>query len=166
MDYTACQTPLSFTISHSLRRFMSIESVMPSSHLILCHLLLLPSIFPASGSFPVSGLFASGGQSIGASASVLPMNIQGWFPLGLTSLSSMKSTGFSRVFCTTTNQKHQFFGAQPSYGPTLTQGIVNNWYFLTNANEQDWAWKILGSDNWGGIPHHSHAYSVTCDNDT
>ena len=63
---------------------MSIELVMPSNHLILCHpLLLLPSIFPASGSFPVSQFFASGGQSIGvsASASVLPMNIQNWFPL-------------------------------------------------------------------------------------
>ena len=63
------------------------ESVMPSSHLILCHpLLLLPSIFPASGSFPMSQFFTSGGQIIGvsASASVLPMNIQGWIPLGWT----------------------------------------------------------------------------------
>ena len=57
---------------------MSIEPVMPSNHLILCRpLLLLPSIFPAPESFPMSQLFASGGQSIGASASVLPMNIQG-----------------------------------------------------------------------------------------
>ena len=72
--------------------------------------------FPASGSFQMSWLFPSGGQSIGAaaSASVLPMNIQGWFPLGLTSLISLQSKGLSRVFSNTTDQKHQFFGAQPS----------------------------------------------------
>ena len=73
----ACQASLSFTISRSLLKLVSIESVMPSNHLILCHrLLFLPSIFPASGSFPVSHLFTSGGQSIGASASVLPINSQ------------------------------------------------------------------------------------------
>ena len=70
--------------------------------------------FPASGSFPMSWLFASGGQSIGvsASASVLPMNIQGWFPLGLTRLISLLSKGLSRLFSSTTIQKHQFFGPQ------------------------------------------------------
>ena len=70
------------------------KSVMPSNHLILCNpLLLLPSIFPFSGSFPMNQLSESGGQSIGASvsASVLPMNIQGWFPLGLTCLISCRS---------------------------------------------------------------------------
>ena len=75
---------LCLTNSWSLLRLMSIESGMPSNHLIRCHpLLLLPSIFPASGYFPAIWLFASGGQSIGvsASASVFPMNIQGWFPL-------------------------------------------------------------------------------------
>ena len=85
---TAHQASLSFTISQSLLKFMSIESVMLSNHLILCHplLLLLSSNFWASGCFPMSQLFTSGGQSIEASAlaSVLPMNIQGWFPLGLT----------------------------------------------------------------------------------
>ena len=72
--------------------------------------------FPASGSFPMSWSFASGGQSIGASAlaSVLPMNIQGWFPLGLTGLISLHPKGFSRVFSSTIVQKHQFFSAQPS----------------------------------------------------
>ena len=72
--------------------------------------------FPASGSFPMSWLFASGGQSIGASASasVLSINIQGWFPLGLTGLISLQSKGLSRVFSSTTIQKHQFSGAQPS----------------------------------------------------
>ena len=74
----ASQASLSFTISWSLLQLMSIESVMPSNHLILCNpLLLLPSIFPSIRSFPTSRLFTSGGQSIGASASVLPMNIQG-----------------------------------------------------------------------------------------
>ena len=73
-----------------------------------------PQSFPASGSFPMSKLFASGGQSIGASASLLPMNIQDWFPLGLTGLISLQSKGLSRVFCHSTVWKHQLFGAQPS----------------------------------------------------
>ena len=69
--------------------------------------------FPASGSFPMSQFFASGGQSIGvsASASVLPMNIQDWFPSGWTGWISLQSKGLSRVFSNTTVQKHQFFGA-------------------------------------------------------
>ena len=72
--------------------------------------------FPASGSFPMSQLFASGGQRIGvsASASGLPMNIQDWFPLGWTGWISLQSKGLSRVFSNTTVQKHQFFGAQLS----------------------------------------------------
>ena len=81
----ACQASLSFTTSRSLLKLMSIKMVMPSNHLILCRsLLLLPSIFPSTGSFPGSQFFASGGQSIGvsASASVLPRNIQDRFPLG------------------------------------------------------------------------------------
>ena len=75
-----------------------------------------PQSFPASGSFPMSQFFASGGQSIGASASasVLPMNIQGWFPLRLTGLISLQSKRLSRVLSNTTVQKHQFYGAQPS----------------------------------------------------
>ena len=70
--------------------------------------------FPASGSFPISQFCTSGGQSIGASASasVFPMNIQDWFPLGLTGLISLLSEGLSRVFSNTTVQKHQIFGAQ------------------------------------------------------
>ena len=72
--------------------------------------------FPASGSFPGSQFFTSGAQNIGASASasVIPMNIQDWFPLGLTSLISLQSKRLSRVFSNTTVQKHQFFGTQPS----------------------------------------------------
>ena len=72
--------------------------------------------FPASGFWPMSQFFTSGGQSIGAyaSSSVLPMNIQDWFPLGLTDLISLQSKGLSRVFSNTTDQKHQFFSTQLS----------------------------------------------------
>ena len=112
----AHQASLSFTVSQSLLKLLSIESVMPSNHFILCHLLLLPLSFPASGSFLMSQLFTSGGQSIGVSAStsVLPMNIQVWFPLGWTGCISLQSKGLSRVFPNTTVQKIQFFCTQPS----------------------------------------------------
>ena len=167
----ACQASLSITNSQSSPKFMSIESVMPSKHLILCRpLLLLPSVFmvqfsslrvrlfaaawitarqaslfitnswsslklmaiaissavipfsscpqslPASESFPMSQLFAWGGQRIGVSAlaSVLTMNTQDWSPLGWTGWISLKSKGISRVFSNTTVLKHQFFGAQLS----------------------------------------------------
>ena len=95
-----------------------------------CHLTILSSVisfssyllsFPASGSFPGSLFFASGGQSIGAStsASVLPMNIQDWFSLGLTGLISLQSKGLARVSSNTTVQKSQFFSLSFLYGPTL-----------------------------------------------
>ena len=86
--------------------------------------------FPASGSFPVSRLFASGGQStrVSASASVLPINIQGWFPLGLTGWISLQSKGLSRIFSSTTVQKHQFFGTQLS--------IQSNLYIHTRPLEK------------------------------
>ena len=90
----AHQASLSTANSQSMLKLMSIESVMPSNHLILCHpLLFLASIFPASGSFLMSQFFASGGQSIGvsASASVLPMNTQDWFLLGWTGWISLQS---------------------------------------------------------------------------
>ena len=104
------QASLSLTISWFLPKFMSIESVMPSNHLILsCPLLLLPS-FPASGSFPVSQRFESDGWSIEASASVLPVSIQGWFSLGLTGLILL-SKGLWKVFFSTTIWKHQIFGS-------------------------------------------------------
>ena len=78
-----------------------------------------PQSFPALGSFPISQLLASDGQSIGgwASASALPVNIQGWFPLGLTGLISLLSKGLSSIFSNTTIRKHQFFSAQPSLWP-------------------------------------------------
>ena len=97
---------------------MSIEAVMPFNDLILCcPLLLLPSIFPSFTMFSNSQFLASGGQSIGASASVsvVSMNIQDWFPLGLTGLISFQSKGLSRVFSNTTVQKHYFFSTELSF---------------------------------------------------
>jgi len=108
---------LSITNSQTLLKLMSIESVMPSNHFILCHPpLLLPSIFLSIRVFSSESVFQSGGQSIGVSAStsVLPMNIQDWFPLGWTGGNSLLSKGLSRVFSNTTVQKHQFFGTHLS----------------------------------------------------
>ena len=125
----ALQAPLSSPSFQSLLKFMSIESVILSNHLILCcpFSSCLQS-FPASGSFPMSWLLASGGQSIGVStsASVLPMNIQDWFPLGLTGLISLQSKGLSRAFSSTTVRKHQFLVFSLLYGPTLTS-IQDYW---------------------------------------
>ena len=102
-------------LQHSRLKPMSIESMMLSNHLIFCCLLLLClQSFPALGSFSMSQLLTSGGQSIGASASALLMNIQDWFPLRLTGLVSLLSKGLWRVFFRTTIRRHQFFGAQPS----------------------------------------------------
>ena len=117
-DPMDCRTP-DFPILYCLPEFSQshIQSVMPSNHLMLCcHLLLLPSTFHSIRSFPVNQLFASGGQSIGASpsTSVLLVSIQGWFPLGLTGLISLLSKGLWRVFSSTTVWKHQFFSVLPS----------------------------------------------------
>ena len=111
------QASLSITNSRCLLKLMSIE--------LWCHPTISSSVvpfsscsqsFPASGSFQMSQFFASGGQRIGvwASASVLPMNIQDWFPLGLTGWISLKSKGLSRVFSNTTVWKHQFLSTQLS----------------------------------------------------
>ena len=106
-----CSTP-GLPVHHQLPEPAQFHvPVMPSKHLILWHpLLLLPSIFPSLRVFSNE----SGGQRIGvsASASVLPMNIQGWFPLGLTGVISLQSKGLSRIFSSTTVQKYQFFSAQ------------------------------------------------------
>ena len=123
----ACQAPPSSTIFWSLLGFMSIESVMPSNHHILCHPLCLSSVFPGIRSFPLSQLFTSGSQSIGAlaSASVLPMNIQCWFPLGLTGLISLLSKGVSSLLHLHNSKAiHQclvFFMVQLSH-PYMTTG--------------------------------------------
>ena len=111
------QASLIITNSQSLLKLISIKSVMPSNHLIFClPLLLLPSIFPRPWCFPKSHFFTSGGQSTGASASasVLPISFQDWFPLGLTGLIFLMSKGLSRVFSSTMVQKHQVFNAQSS----------------------------------------------------
>ena len=113
----ACQASLSITSSQSLLKLMSIESVIPSNHLIFCYSFLLPPlVFPASGSFQMTHFFTSDGQSVevSASASVLPVNIQNWFILGGTGWISLKSKRLSRVFSNSTIQKHQFFGTRLS----------------------------------------------------
>ena len=102
-----------------------------------------PQSFPALGSFPVSQLFGSGGQSIGvsASSSVLTMSIQGWFSLGLTDLISLLSKGLSRVFSSTTVWKHQFFGTQPS--------LWSNSHICTWLLEKPYIWLYrLMSAKW------------------
>ena len=99
----ACPASLSFTELNRWCHPTISSSVTP-----------LSQSFPASRSFPVSWLFVPAGQSIGASASGLPANIQGWYPLGLTGLLCLLSRELSRVFSSTTIQKHQFFGTRPS----------------------------------------------------
>ena len=123
----AHQVSLSFTISQSWLKHMSIESMMPSNHFILCHpLLFLLSIFPSTGAFP-SQLFTSSDQSIRASgsASVLPVNIQDWFPLGLISLLSVQGTLKSLLQHHSSKasilQHSAFFMVQLSY-PYVTTG--------------------------------------------
>ena len=136
----ACQVSVSITYSQNLLKLMFIGSVMPSNHLIL----LVPfssclQSFPASGSFPMSQLFTSGGQSIGvsASASVLPMNTQDWSPLGWTGWVSLQSKGLSESFPTphfkSINSWHSaFFIVQLSH-PYMTTGKIialTRWTFV------------------------------------
>ena len=114
---TECQASLSITNSRSSPKLMSIESVMPCSHLILCYpLFLLPPNPSQHQTLPMSQLFAWGGQSTGVSAlaSFLPKNPQDWSPLEWIGWFSLQSKGFSRVFSNTTVQKYQFFGTQLS----------------------------------------------------
>ena len=114
-----CSTP-GFPVPHQLLELAQThvhwvdDAIQPFQPLLSP--LLLPSIFPSVTVFQMSQFFASGGQSTGvsASASILPMNIQDWFPLGLTGWISLQSKGLLRVFSSATVQKHQFFGAQPS----------------------------------------------------
>ena len=131
MDYSTPGFP-DLHYSWRLLKLVSIGLGMPPNHLIVCcSLLLFPQSFPASWSFPMIWPLASGGQSIGASASVsvLPMNIQEWFPLGLTHLISLQSKGLSRVFSNTTVQKppilrcSAFFMVQLSH-PYMTTGKI------------------------------------------
>ena len=127
------QTSLSLTISQNLLKLMSIESLMPSNHLLLCcPLLLLPSIFPCIRVFPRSfSAFHIRLQSIGTSTSVIPINIQDWFPLGLTSLISLLSKGLPKVFPNITVQKNQLFGTQSSLwsNPHICTWLLENHMF-------------------------------------
>ena len=122
--WTAVHQPsLSITNSQSLLRLTSIGSVMPSNYFILCHcLLLLPSVFPSIRVFPMSRFFTSGGQSVGASASasVFLMNMQGWFPLALTSLISLQSRRLSKVFSRPQFKNINFSVHNLLYSPTVT----------------------------------------------
>ena len=114
---SALQASLSFTVSQSLLKLMLSQWCHPNISSLVAPFFSCPWSFQASGSFPMSQLFASGSQSIGASAlaSVLPVNILDWFPLWLTGLISLQSKGLSRVFSNTTVQKHQFFKAPPCF---------------------------------------------------
>jgi len=148
---------LSFTISQSLLKLTSIESNMPSNHLIFCHPLLSGSqSFAASGSFTISWFFASSGQSIGASASVFPMNIQGWFLLRLTGLFSLLSKGLSRVFSSTTVWKHQFFSAQPSL---WSNSHMSTW-LLESLNLLEI--NLLSFASFANIVPHSVGFLLSC----
>ena len=133
-------TPGAYSNSCSSRRWchptISLSVVPFSSHI---------QYFPASGSFPMRRLFTSGGQSIGASASasVLPMSIQDWFPLGLTGLISLQSQRLSRVLSNTIAQKHQFSAFSFLYSPTLTS-IHDYW------KNHKWSCSVMSDSLW---PH-------------
>ena len=145
-DLMDCSTPglPVFNISQNFLKLMSIELVMPSNHHILClHVSFCLQSFPASGSFLMNQLFTSGDQVINTSASVsvLPMYIQSWFPLVLTGLISLQSSGLSSIFSNTTVQKHQFFGTQPFYGPVLTS--VLNYWKNHRFDYMDLCWQVM-----------------------
>ena len=147
-DPMNCSTP-GFPVLHYLPALTQTnvhwvsDAVQPSHPAVIPFSSCLQS-FPASGSFPVSRLFASGGQNIGASASasVLPMNVQGWFPLGWTRLISLKSQGLSRVFSSTTVQKSHTHSIKSMKSPhpqccILLKAIP---YFLHRINwESKWS---------------------------
>ena len=139
----AHQASLSITNSRSLLKLRSIKLVTPSNILILCRpLLLLPSVFPSIRIFSNESVLHirwmwTWCAGVSASASVLPMNIQDWFPLGWTGWISLQSKGFSRVFSNTTVQKNQFSGAQLSLvqlsHPYMTTGktiVLTRWTFV------------------------------------
>ena len=124
---------------------MSTALLMPSSHLILWHPLLLLS-FPTSGTFPMSWLLISDDQNTGASASVLPMSIQGWFPLRLANLIFLLSKGLSGVFSNTTVWRHQFFVALPS--------LWSSSHIYTRCSRPWWkAWLCTFLSLWGNVAH-------------
>ena len=143
----ARQASLSITNSWSLLKLMSIASrwCHPTISSSVIPFSSCPQSFLTSASFLMSEFFASGGQSIGVSASFLAMNIQGWFPLELTGLISLLSKGLSRVFCSTTVRKHQFFGIL--YSPTLAFFIVqlSHPYMTTGKTKALNIWTLLAN---------------------
>ena len=133
------QASLSFTISQSCSNSCPLSQWCHPTISSSVALFSYPQSFSVLGSLPMSQLFPSGGQSIrdSASASVLPMNIQGWFPSGLTGLISLKSKGLSRVFSSTTVRKHQFYGLL--YGPPLT--FIHDYWRNHICNYMDLCWQ-------------------------
>ena len=144
----ACQASLSFTISQSLLKFIFTELVMISNYLILCcpSLLLLSVFSQHHGLFKYIGSSVRWSKYWGFSfTSVLPMNIQGWFPLGLTGLISLQSERLSRVFSSTTVQKHQFLSAhQSQYYFYFRFLITGKQIRFTNFNYQIFTWYMHG----------------------
>ena len=138
-----CSTP-GFPVHHQLLELAQthvhqVSDAIQTSHPVIPFSSCLQSL-PASGSFLMSQFLTSGGQSIGisASASVFPVNIQDWFPLGLTGLTSLKSKGLSRVFSNTTVQKHQFSFL---YSPTLTS--IHDYWKTIALTRQTFAGKVM-----------------------
>ena len=133
----ACQASLSHTISQNVPKFMSIESLMPSNHLIISHrLLLLPSIFPRIRVFSRESAFhikwpKYWGFSFSISHSSESISIQSWFPLGLTGLISLMSKETSKIFSSTTIRQHQFF----STFTLLSSSHISTW-----QPERPWLW--------------------------
>ena len=125
----AHQASLSITNSQSLLKLMSIELVMPSSHLLICHPLLLPSVFPSIRIFSNESVLCIWWPKYWSfSFSINPsMNIQNWFPLGLTGLIFLLLKGPSRVFSNTTVQKHQFFSTQLHESWTTLTSVHDYW---------------------------------------
>ena len=163
----AHQTSLSITNSRSLLKLMSIESVMPSNHFILCHPALNLSqhqgLFQwVSSSHQVAKVFG-----VSASASVLPKNIQDWFPLGRTGWISLQSKGLSRVFSNTTVQKHQFFGSNVFYdrGSEVILHHFSNKLLATQVIPAQCGWGLRrgwiseSEDHWGHLGNCIHSWT-------
>ena len=147
----AQQSSLSFSVSWSLLKLMSIVSVMPSSHLIFCHPILhLPSMFPSIRVFFNELALHTGGQSVAVSASVsvLPMNVWGWLSLDLTHLISLLSKRLSRVFSSTTGGKHEFFGSQSS--------------LWSNSHIHTWFGKVIVLTIWTFVSKVTSQFLICC----
>ena len=147
---TAHQASLSFTNSWSLLTLISIESVMPSNHLILCHpLLLLPSISPSIRVFSNESVLCIGWPKFWSFSLSISMNIQDWFPLGLTVWISLQSKGFSRVLSNTTIQKHQFLMLSFLYSLTLIS--IYDYCKNKNKKKQLWLYGVCRQSNLSGF---------------